>query len=61
MNWKQFFTERELKEIEFCWLYLRDYHHGTNGHNERVIIAKFAALMEANTIEIFPPLPERIK
>jgi hypothetical protein len=36
-------TQRELKEIHFCLIYRREeFRHGTDGHNARMIIAKFA-------------------
>lgn len=44
--WAIGFTKRELKEIQFCRIYARDFAHGTNGHNERLIIAKMADLLD---------------
>jgi hypothetical protein len=41
-----FFTEREQKEIAFAQIYFRDFNHGTDGHNAKVIIAKMAALLD---------------
>ena len=40
------FTERELKEIEFCRLYVDKFNHGTSGHNLRIIVAKMVYLLE---------------
>lgn len=46
--WKAQFTERELKEIAYCQLYQRDFAHGTDGHNIRLIVAKLAAILDGN-------------
>lgn len=35
-------TERELKEIHLCCLYLLKFRHGTAGHNQMMIIGKMA-------------------
>ncbi len=44
--WQSHFTERELKEIAYCQLYQRDFAHGTDGHNIRLIVAKLVGLLE---------------
>lgn len=41
------FTERDLKEIAFSRLYVQDFNHGTVGHNDMLIIARLADLLEA--------------
>ncbi len=47
MAWINNFTERQQKEIEFCKVYAsRDFQHGTDGHNARMIIAQFADMMD---------------
>lgn len=46
MQWRSDFTERELKEIAFCILYQREFGHGTDGHNAKIIIAKLAAILD---------------
>lgn len=47
INWRQLFDDkRERDEIGFNRSYLRDYHHGTNGHNERMIMAKLSILLD---------------
>lgn len=55
--WKVHFTERELKEIEYCKIYQRDFAHGTDGHNIRMIVAKLTQLLEGNLLvtEIVQP------
>ena len=45
MTWQEHFTERELKEIEYCKVYQRDFNHGTDGHNIRLIVAKMATIL----------------
>ncbi len=50
MEWKTHFTERELKEIEYCQLYQRDFHHGTDGHNIRLIVAKLVNILEEGVV-----------
>lgn len=45
------FTERELKEIEFCRLYVAEFNHGTSGHNLRIIVSKMADLLEQHYSE----------
>jgi len=46
-DWQLQFDERQRKEIELAVLYERDFGHGTNGHNDLVIIAKMAKLLTA--------------
>lgn len=45
-NWRDCFDERQLKEIEFCRLYVRDFKHGTDGHHLRLIVAMLANLLD---------------
>lgn len=40
------FDERQRKEIEFCKMYAKDFKHGTDGHNAKLIIAKMAIFLE---------------
>jgi hypothetical protein len=54
-GWRSAFTDRELKEIEFAYVYASEFAHGTDGHNAKVIIAKMQAILEANAIENIPP------
>lgn len=44
---KRHFTEREIKEIEFCHIYISSFHHGTDGHNAKMIIAKLVQLLDS--------------
>jgi hypothetical protein len=45
-SWKDNFDERQLKEIEFCRIYAKEFSHGTDGHNAKLIIARFAKMMD---------------
>lgn len=51
-DWRDFFTERELKEIELAQVYVAVFNHGTDGHNAKTIIAKFVDLMEEAVREL---------
>lgn len=46
MQWRDEFSERELREIEFSRLYQKEFNHGTDGHNAKIIIAKLAAILD---------------
>jgi len=45
-EWEKEFGEGELTEINFCNEYVLDFHHGTDGHNRMMIIAKMAVLLD---------------
>lgn len=55
--WRTHFTERQLKEIEFCRIYKEKFGHGTDGHNARLIIAEMAELLDAGLVPIVLPDP----
>lgn len=38
-------TQREIKEIQLCHYYADNLHHGTVGHNEKMLIAKLTGFM----------------
>lgn len=40
------FDERQKSQINFSRLYAADYHHGADGHNNMMIIAKMADLLD---------------
>ena len=46
-NWTDYLDERQQKEVAFSRLYAKDFGHGTDGHNAKVIIAKLADLLDA--------------
>lgn len=51
MGWRIHFDERQRKEIAFAQLYARDFHHGTSGHNDMMIIAKMAELLDDKQLQ----------
>lgn len=46
-NWRLLFDERQRKEIEFAQVYGKDFGHGTTGHNQLLIIARLAELLDS--------------
>lgn len=52
MIWLNEFDERQRKQIEFSAIYENDFHHGANGHNDMMIIAKMARMLSALEKEI---------
>lgn len=44
--WGREFDDRQMQEIKFSCLYARDFKHGTDGHNAKLIIAKFVEMLE---------------
>ena len=45
MNWMNELTEREAKEVAFAVMYFNQFNHGTTGHNQLVLIAKLAEML----------------
>lgn len=45
--WLSSFDERQQNQIRFARLYAREFHHGADGHNNMLIIAKMAELLDA--------------
>ncbi|MHC4413595.1 MAG: hypothetical protein ACYSW6_11625 [Planctomycetota bacterium] len=56
--WTKHFTDRQIKEINFAALYTDDFHHGTDGHNAKVIIAKMSKILNAIHYAIGGPFPD---
>lgn len=46
MNWRNNFDDRQKAEIKFSILYEKEFNHGTDGHNAKLIIAKMAILLD---------------
>ena len=44
-QWGTLFDDRQMQEIKFSCLYARDFKHGTDGHNAKLIIAKFVEIL----------------
>lgn len=45
LRWTQELDERQKKEINFARTYADLFNHGTNGHNQYLLIAKLASLL----------------
>lgn len=46
VDWLTYFDDRQRKQIAFSRLYARDFSHGATGHNDMLIIAKMAELLD---------------
>ncbi len=44
-GWSGQFDERQLNQIRFSMIYAKDFHHGADGHNNMMIIAKMVELL----------------
>ncbi len=44
-GWFGHFDERQQAQIRFAVLYAKDFHHGADGHNNMMIIAKMVELL----------------
>jgi hypothetical protein len=40
-----YFNERERKELEHCLYYAENLHHGADGHNRMMLVAKLASAL----------------
>lgn len=47
IDWLSLLDDRQRREIELSIVYARDFHHGTDGHNAKMIIAKLAEMLDA--------------
>lgn len=51
--------DRQQKEVKLADLYARDFNHGTTGHNQLLLIARLAELLDAATgVRELPKPPE---
>lgn len=46
-NWRDKLDERQQKELELAIVYARDFHHGTTGHSQFMLIAHMAKVLDA--------------
>lgn len=46
MDWTQELDERQRKELSLARLYSKEYARGTTGHNQLMLIAKLAELLD---------------
>lgn len=59
MNWSKHFDERQKNEIVFSQVYAREFSHGTDGHNAKLIIAKMAEILnEIESVLLFDNMEE---
>jgi hypothetical protein len=45
-NWREILDERQLKELEFATVYREQFHHGTSGHNQLMLIAQLGEVID---------------
>lgn len=58
-NWREQLDERQRKQVAFAELYTRDFGHGVVGHNDYVLIARLALLLDvAAGVRELPQPPE---
>jgi len=58
-DWRTLVDERQRKEIALAEVYARDFNHGTTGHNQLMLIARLAELLDvAVGVKELPPPPE---
>lgn len=49
IQWRELFDARQLSEIDFDTLYAKEFAHGTDGHNARLIIARLTQVVDTIT------------
>lgn len=45
-EWENTLDERQVKEVMFSLVYHDDFHHGTAGHNQYMLIAELAQKLD---------------
>lgn len=45
-SWRSQLDERQLKEVELAVIYAENFHHGTTGHNQLMLIAQMAKMLD---------------
>jgi hypothetical protein len=45
-NWREQLDDRQQKEVAFAELYAKDFKHGTTSHNQFLLIARLALLLD---------------
>ncbi len=45
-EWEKLLDGRQRAEIAFAKFYARNFHHGTDGHNRLMLIARLADLLD---------------
>lgn len=59
-RWLMLFDARQQSEINFNVVYAREFRHGTNGHNERIVMARFYDLVNLLSGEV-PGVQEKVE
>lgn len=59
-DWREtLIDDRQRKETAFAELYATEFNHGTTGHNQLMLIARLAELLDVATgTKELPPPPE---
>jgi hypothetical protein len=58
-SWRKVLDDRQRKAIAFAETYVHEFNHGTVGHNDLVLIARLAELLDvAVGLEEIPKQPE---
>lgn len=47
MHWIESLNDRERKEVDLARHYAANFAHGTTGHNQLMLLAKLAELLDA--------------
>ena len=45
-KWDELLDERQRKELALAILYAREFAHGTTGHNQLMLIARLAEMLD---------------
>lgn len=45
-EWRDIYVDRQRRELDLAELYARDFHHGTTGHNQLMLIGSLADLID---------------
>lgn len=45
-DWRPLLDERQRAELELAMIYRRDFHHGTTGHNQLMLIDQLAEMLD---------------
>lgn len=46
--WRIVLNDREKKQVEFAVMYAKHFSHGATGHNDLLLIAKLATLLDGH-------------
>lgn len=57
--WMKLLDERQQMEMKLAREYANFYHHGTDGHNRLMLMARLAEILDAASPN--PPMPEEMQ